>query len=277
MARKSGRCRLSGRGGGKGCKVSRGPGAARSRKAAGRRAAQATGGARKLTVRVKTAKGRKLSSTRWLQRQLNDPYVIAAQQDGYRSRAAYKLMEIDDRFSLLQPGRRVVDLGAAPGGWAQVAAERVRSATADQGGKGGQVIAFDLVPIEPIAGVQVVTGDFTDATAPEQILAHLAGQRAHVVLSDMAAPATGHRQTDHLRIMGLAELALDFARAVLLPGGHFLAKVLQGGSEREILTVMKRDFASVRHVKPQASRAESAELYVLAMGFRAAAVGNEAG
>ena len=259
MARKSGKCRVSGKGGARSCKISRGKSGGGSAKGAN----GPGGGARNLTVRVKTAKGRKLSSTRWLQRQLNDPYVAAAQKDGYRSRAAYKLSEIDDRHGLLKPGARVVDLGAAPGGWSQVAVERV-----SRGGGKGQVIALDLVEVEPIPGVDIITCDFNDDAAPELILDQLGGHKADLVVSDMAAPATGHKQTDHLRIMGLCELALDFAQRVLAPGGGFLAKVLQGGTERDLLVRMKRDFTSVHHVKPQASRADSAELYVLAMGFR---------
>ena len=223
-----------------------------------------SGCSRKLNVRVKTAKGRKLSSTRWLQRQLNDPYVAAAQQQGYRSRAAFKLLEIDDRYGIFKPGRCVVDLGAAPGGWSQIACERVRCGN----GGGGQVIAIDINEMDPILDVETIQLDFDDAEAPGRIKALLPEKGADVVMSDMAAPATGHKKTDHLRIMGLCELALDFAGEVLAPGGDFLAKVLQGGTERELLTAMKRDFTSVHHVKPQASRADSAELYVLALGFR---------
>ena len=251
MSRRPGKCRRAG-----------GRGVCRTGGKGGRKPG---GGQRAMTVRVKTAKGRKLSSTRWLQRQLNDPYVAAAKQDGYRSRAAYKLIEIDEKYGLLTPGARVIDLGAAPGGWSQVAAARVQ-----RGGASGQVIALDLVPLEPIRGVDILTADFTEDDALRLIRARLAGHRADLVLSDMAAPATGHRQTDHLRIMGLCELALDFALEVLAPGGAFLAKVLQGGTERELLNRMKRHFAQVRHVKPRASRAGSAELYVLAMGFRGA-------
>jgi len=221
------------------------------------------GGRRRLAVRLRTAKGRSGSSQRWLQRQLNDPYVAEAKRRGYRSRAAFKLMEIDARHRLLAPGLRVVDLGAAPGGWSQVAAERVRAAEGR-----GQVVAIDLLPMEPIPGVEVVQLDFLSADAPARLTALLRDGRADVVLSDMAAQGTGHAATDHLRIMALAEAAAEFACQVLSPGGAFLCKVLQGGTERELLDRLKRAFASVRHVKPPASRAQSAELYVLAQGFR---------
>jgi 23S rRNA (uridine2552-2'-O)-methyltransferase len=210
-------------------------------------------------VRVKTARRRKASSTRWLQRQLNDPYVAEARRKGYRSRAAFKLIEIDDRFGLLKRGARVVDLGAAPGGWSQVAAERV--------GGGGLVIAVDINEMDAIAGVTFQMLDFTDEEAPATVEAALGGP-VDLVLSDMAAPATGHPPTDHLRIMALCEAALDFAAGVLKPGGAFVAKVLQGGTERGLLQRMKRDFAVVRHVKPPASRKDSAEMYVVATGFR---------
>jgi 23S rRNA (uridine2552-2'-O)-methyltransferase len=212
-------------------------------------------------VRLKT-KGRSVSSKRWLERQLNDPYVARAKIEGLRSRAAFKLAEIDDRHHLLKPGRSVVDLGAAPGGWSQVAARRVG---ADEGR--GRVVAIDPLPMEPIAGVDFAQLDFLDPAAPERLRDMLGGP-ADVVLSDMAANATGHRRTDHLKIMALAEAAAEFARAVLKPGGAFLAKVLQGGTEGTLLADLKRDFASVKHVKPTASRTDSAELYVLATGFR---------
>ena len=220
-------------------------------------------GRHQLKVRLKTAKQRTASSQRWLERQLNDPYVAAARRQGYRSRAAYKLIEIDDKRRLLKPGRRVVDLGAAPGGWSQVAAERVQSAEGR-----GQVVAIDLTPMAAIPGVACLTGDFLDETAPERLKALLREAGADVVLSDMAAQGTGHGRTDHLRIMGLAEAAAEFAIEVLSPGGAFLCKVLQGGSERALLEQLKKAFASVRHIKPPASRAESAELYVLASLFR---------
>jgi 23S rRNA (uridine2552-2'-O)-methyltransferase len=216
-----------------------------------------------LTVRVKTAKRRKVSSTRWLARQLNDPYVRKAKASGLRSRAAFKLIEIDDRFGLLRPGLVVVDLGAAPGGWSQVAAERVASVAGH-----GRVIAIDVLPLDPIAGVEAVELDFMAPEAPERLSRQLAGRAPDVVLSDMAQPATGHRATDHLRIMALLEAAVAFAGETLAPGGAFVGKVLQGGTEAALLAALKRDFAEVRHVKPKASRSESAELYVLATGFR---------
>jgi 23S rRNA (uridine2552-2'-O)-methyltransferase len=222
-----------------------------------------SGGARALKVRVKTAKKRRLSSTLWLERQLNDPYVAQAKREGFRSRAAYKLSEIADKYGLLKPGDVVVDLGAAPGGWSQIAAERVKAADGR-----GAVVAIDLTEIAPIPGVVLLHADFMEGDAPERIIAGLGGRKADAVLSDMAAPATGHPSTDHLRIMGLAEAALAFALETLAPGGFFLCKVLQGGTERELLDTMKRTFATVRHVKPKASRADSAELYVLATGFR---------
>jgi len=212
-------------------------------------------------VRVKTAKGRKKSSTRWLQRQLNDPYVAEAQRQGYRSRAAFKLAQLDEKYGLLKPGMKVVDLGAAPGGWIQVAQRKI-------GGQ-GRVVGIDLLEIDPIPGAEMIVGDFLDPEAPEKLKALLGG-RANAVLSDMAASSTGHAPTDHLRIMGLAEAALDFAEEVLAPGGLYLAKVLQGGSERELLARLRLAFEKVRHVKPPASRSDSAELYVLATGFRAA-------
>jgi 23S rRNA (uridine2552-2'-O)-methyltransferase len=219
-------------------------------------------GARPLKERVKTGKGRPLSSKLWLERQLNDPYVARAKAEGLRSRAAFKLAEIDDRHHLLKGGRSVVDLGAAPGGWSQVAARRVG---ADEGR--GRVVAIDILSMDPIPGVAFVQLDFLDPAAPER-LREMLGGLADVVLSDMAANATGHRRTDHLKIMALAEAAAEFARAVLKPGGAFLAKVLQGGTEASLLADLKRDFATVRHVKPAASRTDSAELYVLATGFR---------
>jgi 23S rRNA (uridine2552-2'-O)-methyltransferase len=222
----------------------------------------ARGGGRDLKVRVKAGKGRSLSSKRWLERQLNDPYVARARREGLRARAAYKLIEIDDKHRLLKSGARVVDLGAAPGGWSQVAAKRVGLA---QGR--GRVVAIDLLDMAPIAGVGFVRLDFLDPRAPDEIKALLGGP-ADLVLSDMAANATGHRKTDHLKIVALAEAAAEFAREVLAPGGAFLCKVLQGGTEGRLLAALKRDFAAVRHVKPAASRADSAELYLLATGFR---------
>lgn len=219
-------------------------------------------GARSLKQRLKTAKKRTLSSQKWLERQLNDPYVARAKREGYRSRAAFKLLDIDDKYHVLKPGQRVVDLGAAPGGWAQVAVKKVGSAAGQ-----GRVVGIDLLPIDPLPGAEFIMLDFLDPDAPDRLMALLGGP-ADVVMSDMAANATGHKATDHLRIIGLAEAAADFARAVLAPGGAFVAKVLQGGTEGTLLAGLKRDFATVRHVKPAASRADSAELYVLATGFR---------
>jgi 23S rRNA (uridine2552-2'-O)-methyltransferase len=220
------------------------------------------GGERDLKVRVKSGKGRSLSSKLWLERQLNDPYVARAKREGFRGRAAFKLIEIDDKYRLLKKGARVVDLGAAPGGWSQVAAKRIGIAE----GK-GHVVATDLLAMTPIAGVDFIQLDFLDPRAPDDIKARLGGA-ADVVLSDMAANATGHGRTDHLKIMALAEAAAEFAREVLAPGGAFLCKVLQGGTETTLLAGLKRDFATVRHVKPAASRTDSAELYLLATGFR---------
>ena len=216
-----------------------------------------------MRVNLRTARRRTASSQRWLERQLNDPYVAAAKREGYRSRAAYKLIELADRYRFLKPGNRVVDLGAAPGGWSQVAAERVKSTD----GK-GQVIAIDYLGVEPIAGVEIIEMDFMDEGAEEQLISRLRDGKADAVRSDMAAPTMGHKATDHLRIMALAEAAADFAIRVLEPGGTFLAKVFQGGTERDLLDLLKRSFAVVRHVKPPASRSDSAELYVLATGFK---------
>lgn len=220
-------------------------------------------GQRQLRVALKTARKRKASSQQWLERQLNDPYVAAAKRDGYRSRAAYKLLEIDDKYRLLRPGLSVVDLGAAPGGWSQIAAERVQSI----GGQ-GIVVAIDCLEMDSLAGVTFLKKDFMDEDAPDRLKALLGGGKANIVLSDMAAPTTGHTGTDHVRIMALAELAQVFAREVLRPGGAFLCKVFQGGTERELLDRLKADFEKVRHVKPPASRSGSVELYVLATGFR---------
>jgi 23S rRNA (uridine2552-2'-O)-methyltransferase len=214
-------------------------------------------GGRKLTVNVRTAKKRSPASAEWLRRQLNDPYVVAAKEQGWRSRAAFKLLELDDRFHMIRPGARVLDLGAAPGGWTQVAIRRGASA----------VVGVDLLPMDPIPGSTLMVGDFNDPDMPERLAAALGG-RADLVLSDMAPNTTGHAGTDHLRIMALAELAAAFAREVLAPDGAFVAKVFQGGSERAMLQELKRDFVSVRHAKPPASRKESSELYVVAMGFR---------
>ncbi len=230
-----------------------------------------TGGQRLLKQRLESKRIRKPSSRAWLERQINDPYVAAAQREGFRSRAAYKLTEIDDRYKFLKPGQRVVDLGAAPGGWSQIAAARVRSQptqSAKDTGKFGQVVAIDYLGVEAIPGVEILELDFMDESAPGLLKGLLRDGGADVVLSDMAAPTTGHTGTDHLRIMGLAEAAAAFACEVLSPGGTFLSKVFQGGTEKDLLDLLKRSFATVRHVKPPASRAESAELYVLATGFR---------
>lgn len=225
------------------------------------------GGARALKVRVKTARRRSNSSTRWLQRQLNDPYVHAAKRDGYRSRAAYKLAEIDDKYRLLKPGARVVDLGCAPGGWCQVAVARVKALGQGENKGEGRVIGLDYLETESVPGATILQLDFLDEGADDTVKALLAGE-ADLVLSDMAAPTTGHKQTDHLRIMHLCEVAAHFAVEVLAPGGSFLAKVLRGGTESELLTLLKQHFKTVRHVKPKASRADSAEMYVLAQGFK---------
>src|SRR5690349_14974377 len=217
---------------------------------------------RQKKVRVRGGKNRSVSSRQWLQRQLNDPYVARAKREGMRSRAAYKLMEIDDRARFLRKGARVIDLGAAPGGWSQVAAQRV-------GAPGqGRVVAIDILPMDPVPGVDFASLDFLDQSAPQR-LKDMIGGPADAVLSDMAANATGHAKTDHLKIMALVEAAADFARGVLAPGGIFLAKVLQGGTEAELLASLKRDYKTVKHVKPAASRTDSAELYLLATGFRA--------
>ncbi|MGA2943014.1 MAG: RlmE family RNA methyltransferase [Xanthobacteraceae bacterium] len=210
-------------------------------------------------ARLKDQKSRKLSSRAWLERQLSDPYVARAKRDGLRSRAAYKLTEIDDKYKVFKSGSRVVDLGAAPGGWSEIATKRV--------GAKGRIIALDILDMKPIPGVEFLHLDFLDNAAPNR-LKELLGGPADVVLSDMAANTTGHRQTDHLRIMALAEAAVQFAREVLAPGGVFLCKVLQGGTEANLLAELKRDFESVKHVKPPASRTDSAELYLLARGFR---------
>ena len=224
-------------------------------------------GGRSLKNRVKTARKRSLSSTLWLERQLNDPYVERAKREGFRSRAAYKLLEINERYHFLKPGQRIVDLGAAPGGWSQLCA---RITGAEKGS--GRIIGIDLIEITPLPGAEFHVLDFMTPEAPQLLKDWLSGN-ADVVLSDMAANATGHKKTDHLRIMGLAELAANFACEVLTEGGTFLAKVFQGGTEKELLARLKSEFANVRHVKPQASRAGSAELYVLATGFRGGSEG----
>ncbi len=207
-------------------------------------------------VRVRSARGRKVSSTRWLERQLNDPYVHEARTKGYRSRAAFKLLELDSKFHLLKKGSRVLDLGAAPGGWSQVAT-----------GRGATVVAADILAMEPIAGVTVLQADLTDPDTPARLKQALGGP-ADLVLSDMAAPTTGIRAADHLRTLALMEAALDVAEDVLRPGGAFVGKVFQGGATHELLARIRKNFATVKHVKPPASRAESVELYLVAQGFR---------
>jgi 23S rRNA (uridine2552-2'-O)-methyltransferase len=220
--------------------------------------AKGSGGRGGLHVRVKTAKKRSTSSTRWLQRQLNDPYVRRAQAEGYRSRAAYKLIELDEKFGLLKKARAVVDLGITPGGWSQV----VRKANPR-----ARVAGIDLLPCEPIEGVEILEMDFMDDAAPDALIEAL-GSAPDLVISDMAANTVGHPQTDHLRTIGLAETAADFAVRNLLPGGAFVAKVFAGGADRELLTLLKRHFSTVKHAKPPASRKGSPELYVIAQGFK---------
>lgn len=206
---------------------------------------------------VKTAKGRKTSSTKWLKRQLNDPYVARAQMDGYRGRAAYKLIEIDDKLKLLEPDMLVVDLGAAPGGWSQVAAN-----------KGCKVVGLDLLEIDPLPDVTFLQMDFSDDEAPDSLIEQMNGQKADIILSDMAPNTIGHKNTDHLRIMALVELAYHFAKDVLKPEGAFLAKTRQGGTSSDLLAMMKKDFKTVKHIKPPSSRKDSSETFVIAQGFR---------
>jgi 23S rRNA (uridine2552-2'-O)-methyltransferase len=222
-----------------------------------------SGGDGGFKTRVKTARGRKISSTRWLQRQLNDPYVVRARNDGWRSRAAFKLLEIDEKQHLLKPGLRVVDLGAAPGGWSQVVAKAVGSTPENP-----LVAGIDYLDMDPVPGVILLKKDFTDEDAPEALMQAMGGHKVDLVLSDMAAPTTGHKRTDHLRIVGLVEMAAEFAIDVLAPGGAFVAKVFQGGTEQQLLAILKRHFATTAHVKPPASRSESAETYLVAKGFR---------
>ena len=219
-------------------------------------------GTRVLKTRIKKKSGLKESSRRWLERHLNDPYVQRSKADGYRSRAAYKLIEIDDRHKILRPGARVIDLGAAPGGWCQVAAARVRSSEEHP-----SVVGIDYLEMDAVPMALILQKDFLDDDAPARLIEALGGE-PDVVLSDMAAPTTGHRRTDHIRTMHLAEVAADFAISVLKPGGHFLAKAFQGGTENTLLDLLKRNFRSVRHVKPPASRDESVELYLLAKDFK---------
>jgi 23S rRNA (uridine2552-2'-O)-methyltransferase len=217
-----------------------------------------TGSGGGLRTRVKTARGRKVGSTRWLERQLNDPYVKRAKAEGYRSRAAYKLIELDERFGFLKGAKRVVDLGIAPGGWAQVVRQRLPRAV---------LVGIDLLPTDPIEGAAILELDFMDETAPARLTEALGGA-ADLILSDMAANTVGHPQTDHLRTMGLVEAALDFAGGVLAPGGAFVAKVLAGGADAGLVAELKRRFATVKHAKPPASRKGSSEWYVVAQGFK---------
>ena len=221
-----------------------------------------SGGVRSLSTRLRTARGRTTASQKWLERQLNDPYVKAAKAAGWRSRAAFKILELDERFRLFHPHQRIVDLGAAPGGWTQVAVKRA--------GERGRVVALDILPMEPLTGAIVLQGDFQEEAAERAVLEALDGQ-ADLVMSDIAPNTTGHNATDHLRILALVDLAADFARRVLAPGGALVAKVFQGGTEKELLAALKRDYASVRHAKPPASRKGSAEMYVVAQGFRGGA------
>ena len=224
-------------------------------------------GQRDLRVKVKTAKGRKLSSTLWLERQLNDPYVQRAKREGFRGRAAFKILELDDKFGFLKPGARVVDLGCAPGGWCQVAVERVNALGQKPGKPVGTVLGVDLQAVEPIAGAEIHQLDFLSDDADEKVKGWLGG-RADVVMSDMAAAASGHKQTDHLRIVALCEAAAGFAFDVLEDGGTFVAKVLAGGAEIGLQTMLKQNFAKVANVKPPASRSDSSEKFVVATGFR---------
>ena len=222
------------------------------------------GGERNLSTRLRTARGRSTASQKWLQRQLNDPYVKAAKAAGWRSRAAFKIIELDERFGLFRPGQSIVDLGAAPGGWTQVAVKRA--------GERGKVVALDILPMDPVPGAITLQGDFNEEAAERAVLEALDGT-ADLVISDIAPNTTGHNATDHIRILALVELAADFARKVLTPGGAFVAKVFQGGTERDLLNALKRDYATVRHAKPPASRKDSAEMYVVAQGFRGGAGG----
>ncbi len=220
-------------------------------------------GGRQLSVRLKTARGRKTSSQRWLQRQLNDPYVAKSKELGYRSRAAFKLIEMNEKVKFLNPGSRVVDLGAAPGGWTQVAIEIIKPQLTN-----GYVLGLDLQEMEPLAGATLLHLDFLQEDAEEIVIKELGGKQADVVLSDMAAFSTGHAPTDHLKIMALAETAFCFAEKVLAPGGTFLAKVLQGGTENTLLNRLKQSFKIVKHLKPPSSRKDSSEMYVIALEFK---------
>ncbi|MEG3619119.1 RlmE family RNA methyltransferase [Magnetovibrio sp. PR-2] len=229
-----------------------------------RRQSDGEGKVRMKHEKVKTARGRKYSSKLWLERQLNDPYVVEAKRKGYRSRAAFKLLQLNEKFHVLKSGARIVDLGAAPGGWCQVAADVVLKG---KNGHKGKIVGIDLLEMEPLPNVTLFEKDFTDDDAPDMLKDALGGE-ADVVMSDMAAWATGHKATDHLRIIGLTEVALEFALEVLTPGGLFLSKVLQGGGEGDLLNTMKKHFKTVKHAKPDASRSDSAEMYVVAIGFK---------
>jgi len=213
-------------------------------------------------VHVKTRKNRSISSSRWLERQLNDPYVAAAKSEGYRSRAAFKIIQMNEDLNLFKPGQKVIDLGAAPGGWTQIAVDLIKP-----GKTGGMVVAIDYLDMPEIVGAEFICLDFMDNSAPERLKKAIGG-KADLVLSDMAPPTIGHKRTDHLRIMALAEAAYAFAREVLVPGGAFLSKVFMGGAEKDLLNQLKKDFTKVKHVKPHASRSDSSEMYVVALGFR---------
>ena len=232
----------------------------RERKSSGR-------GQRDLRVRVKTAKGRKLSSTLWLERQLNDPYVARARREGYRGRAAFKILELDDKYRFLVPGARVVDLGCAPGGWLQVAIPRINALGEKSGKRQGRIIGIDLQEVDPVPGAEIHQLDFLEEGADDKVKAWLGGE-ADVVMSDMAASSSGHKGTDHLRIVALVEAAAQLAFDVLAPGGSFVAKVLAGGAEQGLQNMLKQNFEKVANVKPSASRADSSEKFVVAMGFR---------
>ena len=224
-------------------------------------------GQRELFVKVKSAKGRRASSTRWLQRQLNDPYVQRAKSDGYRGRAAFKLIEINEKYNFLLPGRNIIDLGCAPGGWLQVAVDKVNSTGKIKNAKIGRIIGFDLKEIEPILGAEAYILDFLDGESPKKIVA-IAGGSVDVVMSDMAASSTGHKQTDHLRVIAMCEAAAYLAFDVLEIGGTFVAKVLAGGAEGNLQVLLKQAFEQVSHFKPKSSRADSSEKFVIATGFR---------
>lgn len=237
----------------------------RGRKASGKGARDGTNttAGRNLRVRVKTSKSRKTSSNQWLERQLNDPYVAQAKRDGYRSRAAYKLLEIDEKHKLFKKDMCVVDLGIAPGGWSQIAAKRINSVS-----DAPRIVGIDYLDVEPIPGVTILKMDFLDDEAPDALMEALRGEKPTLIMSDMAAPTIGHRQTDHIRTLHLCEVALDFAKDNLAQNGDFLAKVFRGGTEHSLLEDLKKNFKKVYHIKPPASRKESPELYVLARGFK---------